>query len=258
MKNKNIFKVEALNLEKFAHSLGLAVVPRVRFLKGKIANRSQTMENDNTKLLENSWKESDSGTDDEDNCNESLKKSMLSSDDDDDDDDDILTIKRRDHEIAVEPINVQNNEQNIKKQKLVTKASVVKKMLKKNIIPNKKVIFNEQGETIIDNFKDKLSKEGKEYDMENESGINIEKARMVLKAEDRFDKKLFREKVREKHKTKKMKMKQDSKQNNEEELKDDFGTDSESSELDTSWIPDPDKFYGNKTYNTDTEDSETG
>merc|ERR1712227_683951 len=33
MKNKQIFDVKSINLEKFAESLGLATVPRVRFLE---------------------------------------------------------------------------------------------------------------------------------------------------------------------------------------------------------------------------------
>lgn len=263
MKNKNIFNVEALNLEKYAYSLGLAVMPRVRFLKGKISSETlhnkKIQEHDDSsdalaKKMDKLDYESGSESEVTEQQSEPDRGNERSSDDENEN---FLTIKRRNHEIDIEPVD-EVNETAGKKSKLLTKAAIAKKMLKKNILPNRKTLFDEEGENVDCSYRDKLSKEGKEYETENAGGIDIEKAKLVLKAEDKFDKKLFREKVKGKHKSRKMKLKQERKgegQGEDEELKDDFGTDSESSGPDVSWIPDPDKFYGEK--NSEMENSQS-
>lgn len=62
---------------------------------------------------------------------------------DDDNDDEILTIKRRN--IKIDPLN-DTDDTRFKKKKSATKASVAKKILKKNIVPNKKINFDENGQ----------------------------------------------------------------------------------------------------------------
>lgn len=258
MKNKDIFNVKSLDLEKFAHSLGLVVTPRVRFLKGKekisVSNINKESHNSQNSSDE-SETESETETETEQAPGVSSKNLFdnKNSDDNDDDDNDILTVKRRDHEIDIEAPDFIEDKISSKKAKVTTKVALAKKMLKKKIVPNKKVLFDEGGETLSSKYAEKLSKEGKEYENENAGGIDIEKAKKVLKAEDKFDKKLFREKVKDKHKTKKIKLKKENK-NNEPELKDDFGTDSESSGPDVSWLPDPDKVYSKTELSDDESD----
>ncbi|KAK6620748.1 hypothetical protein RUM43_011043 [Polyplax serrata] len=251
MKNKSVFNVNSLNLEKFSQSLGLVVTPRVRFLKGKLPTEKSNSTEINEVKLKEALHENESTSESE------IEKEVSNNFDVSGDEDEFLTIKRRDHEIEIEPASISEEISSKKKSKLVTKAALAKKMLKKNIVPNKKMIFDDAGEEIMNNFRDKLSKEGREYEMDDTGGIDIEKARMVLKAEDKFDKKLFREKVKGKHKMKKKKMKQESNRGEEEEeLKDDFGTDSENDELDDPWIQDPDKIYRQNNSNSEDEKSE--
>merc|ERR1712013_458078 len=76
-----------------------------------------------------------------------------------------------------------------------------------------KVNFDEEGDVVREATKQKLSKEGKEYEEDEADriggGINIEKAKEVLKAEDKFDKATERARIKEKHKEDKKKLKCD-------------------------------------------------
>lgn len=166
--------------------------------------------------------------------------------DDSDSDDGILKVKRKDHDIELPSDNEleMNISTKIRKKKVVTKAAAAKKLLKKKIVPNKKIIFDEEGEAVIQATKEKRSELAQEYEKEDEGGIDIEKAKKVLREEDKFDKQLFKEKVKAKHKEEKKKLKE--KRKAEQAEKDEFGTDSEGEEPDLSWLPDPDKIYGKK------------
>ena len=79
---------------------------------------------------------------------------------------------------------------------------MAKKLLKKKI-GNSKIVFDDEGDVIADASKQKLSKEGRDYEAETNvnlgGGINIEKAKEVLKAEDKFDKASERARIKEKN-----------------------------------------------------------
>merc|ERR1712013_709316 len=93
--------------------------------------------------------------------------------------------------------------------------------------------------------KQKLSKEGKEYEEDEADriggGINIEKAKEVLKAEDKFDKATERARIKEKQKEENRRK---AKEERGENSDDDDDDESDYSEPDLSWLPDPDKVYG--------------
>lgn len=116
-------------------------------------------------------------------------------------------------------------------------------MIKKKIVPNKKIVFDDEGETIYDS-KTRQSELARDYENENVGGIDIDKAKLVLREEDKFDKQRFRQKVKEKHREQKRKLKESQRKRQEQEEKDDFGEDSGDEEPDLSWLPDPDKIYG--------------
>lgn len=116
---------------------------------------------------------------------------------------------------------------------------------------------------LIDSTKTKMSALARQYENEVDSGINIEIAKQILREEDQFDKKRFREKIREKHREEKRKLKAKKKKDEEEKEASsneevDAGNDDVSDESgegpDISWLPDPDKIYG-KQRNTDEEAS---
>ena len=86
------------------------------------------------------------------------------------------------------------------KPKIKSKAAVAKKLMKKKILPNKKVLFNEEGEALPDLHRERQSELAKKYKQEDASGIDIDRAKEILKLEDQVDKKLQRERVKAKHK----------------------------------------------------------
>lgn len=92
-------------------------------------------------------------------------------------------------------------------------------------------------------MKARTTEEGRQYEAGGGGGINILEATKMMKAEDKIDRKLFREKIKVKHREKKLRGKMlKKKQEDDEEVKVYSG--SEGSEPDLSWLPDPDKVYG--------------
>ncbi|CAB4060385.1 DDX10 [Lepeophtheirus salmonis] len=176
---------------------------------------------------------------------------------------DVLTIKRKDHDLERDdlPSGEEDNESVIpeiqRKQKVITKASLAKKVIKKNLSLNNVVQFNEEGDVVQNSATSKMSAIGQEYEKTCEgSGIDLILAREVLKAEDKFDKKLERVKIKEKHKEEKQRLKdlknKRKKQMKETEEGDEF--DEEDSNHSLDWLPDPDKIYGQEDNALDDED----
>lgn len=277
MKDKEIFDVQALNTEGFAHSLGLAIPPRIRFLQrlnARMENKKDknsvksnaknnktyfNTENDDdeetpeeNKSIRDKRESDDSGLSEDNNTHQMSKPVPFHvSDNDDSDDDNILKVKRKDHdvELPTEEEIAELDSNKSKKKKPVTKAAAAKKILKKKIVPNKKIVFDEEGEAVVLGKNDKKSELAQQYEKEDEGGIDIERAKMVLKEEDKFDKQVFKEKVKAKHKEEKRKLKDAKKKKKEEEQpeKDEFGESESEEEPDLSWLPDPDRIYGEKT-----------
>lgn len=66
--------------------------------------------------------------------------------DDSDSEPDILKLKRRDHELEEEVVPPEENVSQNTKKKVITKVALAKKILKKKIIPNRKTVFDDEGE----------------------------------------------------------------------------------------------------------------
>ncbi|GAB1869054.1 ATP-dependent RNA helicase [Camponotus japonicus] len=277
MKDKEIFNVHALDTDAYAKSLGLAIPPRIRFLqrmqKKMSADNNIKIEDEETNkiptnLADDSEQEDDEGSSDTSDIPDTNsekkqidKKDFSSLQFDDSDDDDILTIKRENIDLVDIPIT-EKDDKIANKKKIITKAALAKKILRKKIIPNKKTTFDDEGQELIDSTKSKMSTLARQYENEVDSGINIEIAKQIMREEDQFDKKRFREKIREKHREEKRKLKAEKKKVNDEEEKDvslpneedDVSEDESGEDPDISWLPDPDKIYG-KQRNTDEEAS---
>lgn len=285
MKNKKIFKVDALNTDAYAQSLGLVVSPRIRFLQRLRKNQEKNTKKQRNEIDENV---SDQDSDEEDDADEdwqnigvddgddaddddelnnkkqivgkSTSKSgdvdfnaALSSDDDDDEDgnNSFMRIKRRDHKISEEnfpevpPLEEIKSKQNAK---VVTKAALAKKLIKKKIQSNKKVVFDEDGIELAaaNTLKSELAKE---YVKSADGGIDIEIAKQLIQEEDKFDKERFKLLVKARRKLKKQK------DNGEQ---DDFGSDDGSDGPDMSWLPDPDKLGSGNSDDDDISESDGG
>lgn len=94
--------------------------------------------------------------------------------------------------------------------------------------PNQVLKFTDSGDAIDTIAKQKVSDEGREYDSlstatdgQASSGINIEQAKKVLKAEDAFDRRKEKERIKERHKEQKRKEKEmkNSRRKEKEEAK---------------------------------------
>lgn len=272
MKNKDIFDVRKLDTDAYARSLGLIVPPHIRFLnkyqKGNSVKKhaideegDQVVEKLKVKAVDDEG--SDKSVSEEEDLIIDKKKSVKSKNeipklnfhnDDDSDEEDFLQVKKRVVDnIDVAPIEDEPSKSK-KKVKPLTKAAVAKKILKKKIKVNTTVKFTEDGEMIEDEKRELKSDIAKQINSENAGGIDIEKAKEILQEEDKFDKIRFREKVKAKHKEQKRKLK--NKKKEEEGEKDEFGSESESDGPDLSWLPDPDKIYGEQDKNSNSnEDS---
>ena len=241
MKNKKIFDVASIELDKFAESLGLATTPRVRFLQRQ-NKKNVTSSGDKEEKVEEA---------------KVAEEKISFGSQEDESEDEMFSVKRADHEIEGEPNKDEEEDPSIglrKDGKVITKAHMAKKLLKKKIA-NTKIVFDDDGDVIADASKQKLSKEGQDYEAEtNENlggGINIEKAKEVLRAEDKFDKVSERARIKEKKKEEKRKQKEENRRlkaekktgegEDEEEV-----SEGEESEPDLSWLPDPDKIYSDK------------
>ncbi|KYN40655.1 putative ATP-dependent RNA helicase DDX10 [Trachymyrmex septentrionalis] len=263
MKDKEIFNVHALNTDEFAKSLGLAIPPRIRFLQRmqkKMSSNDVKTEKEIDQTSINSADNSDqensgNNSDKSDISNKSSEKRIIKEEKtaalqiNDSDDEDILTIKRKNIDIDDIPMTENEDKNTSNKKKFITKVALAKKILKKKIIPNKKTIFDDEGQELVDSAKIKMSELARQYENEVDSGINIEMAKQVLREEDQFDKQRYREKNKEKRREKKRKLKINKKtETNDEESEDaddDYDTESEASDgPDLSWLPDPDKIYG--------------
>ncbi|XP_023021636.2 probable ATP-dependent RNA helicase DDX10 [Leptinotarsa decemlineata] len=270
MKDKEVFNVQSLDTDSFSKSLGLAFPPRIRFLQRMNAKMEQKNMNKEINISSGSKKyfsiesdeeyqedkvqgkneSEDSGVSEEDISQTKSKSNFKVDSSDESDNDDILKVKRKDHDIEL-PTEKEMADLDLgrnKGKKPVTKAAAAKKILKKKIVANKKIVFNEEGEAVKGN-KEKKSELAIEYEHEDEGGIDLEKAKIVLREEDKFDKQLFKDKVKAKHKEEKRKLKEKKRKDKEEaeEEKDDFGESDSENDPDLSWLPDPDKFYGEKT-----------
>ncbi|XP_076754683.1 putative ATP-dependent RNA helicase DDX10 [Xylocopa sonorina] len=270
MKDKEVFNVHALNTDSFARSLGLAIPPRIRFLQRiqqklqlsneniedekqfPINNKPESDVNEQTDI--NYYRHNDFEKNEKNITSEIINPDKFTIDESDDDD--ILTVKRKNIDVDDIPLTIKDNENEIlNKKKVITKSAVAKKILRKKIIPNKKITFDEEGKELLDPAKVKVSKLAREYENERDSGINIELAKQILREEDKFDKQRFREKIKEKHRQEKRKLKaerkkvddktdQDEMEHAASDKTDDHTSDSEYSGPDLSWLPDPDKIYG--------------
>ena len=246
MKNKNIFNVHKLETEKFAESLGLAAPPRVRFLdkqKKIIEARKKKDVKEDAK-----YEEEDDESVKMENIKNASEKIQLTADADSDaeSDEDIFTVKRTNVQIED---NVEEDAEvdMFNKNRITSKVQMAKRMLKKNIIPNSKVMFDDEGDVKTDSAKMKVSEEGRLYEAETlereGGGIDIERAKEILKAEDKFDKQAERARHKEMRKEKKRKEKEarKRKREDEDEGEEEEGESDSGESVDLSWLPDPDK-----------------
>ncbi|XP_075569349.1 putative ATP-dependent RNA helicase DDX10 [Pelecanus crispus] len=173
-------------------------------------------------------------------------------DDDDDDDDtkdvDLLTVKRRNVFGVEAKDNPAPNASKSKMKKKATKIQEARKILKKKFKVNTKIVFTEDGELVQQWPPVQKSSFAKADEEDDASGINLDKAKEILREEDKFDKEEYRKKVKEKHREKRLKEKaarREARNKNtqvEEETVAFLAHSGSEEEFDPSTLPDPDKY----------------
>ncbi|XP_017869939.1 PREDICTED: probable ATP-dependent RNA helicase DDX10 isoform X1 [Drosophila arizonae] len=260
MRNKRLFNVLSLDLDAYAQSLGLAVTPRVPFIeKLKWRQKQQNQPEQQTNKTTGFGHDND----DEDGSGE--------------DEDDFIKIKRRDHDVEGDATELEQqvgeeSEEPLvvpKREKLVTKAALAKKAIKKNLQINSKVKFDEDGETLADErnqMKALTARQQKQQQQQkdDDGGINLMLSKALLNEEDQYDKQRFRELVKKRHKLQreKLRKKAEQQQSDDDEEQDEdeaqqLDMDSESEQsVDLSWLPDPDKIYKKRNEKDENEEEE--
>ncbi|KAM8975465.1 putative ATP-dependent RNA helicase DDX10 isoform 1-T1 [Pelodytes ibericus] len=195
---------------------------------------------------------------------EALSKGMKDTtlgfmDDDEDDDDcrdlDIFTVKRRDvfgieeddDDTLVSPETV-TTKSKLKKMEKLTKTKDAKKVLKKKIQVNTKIVFADDG-NVVQQWPQVQKPIVQDIDEEDDqTGINIAKAKERLHEEDKFDKEAYRMKIKEKHREKRLKDKAARRAASkradveEDEAVAYLDRNESDEEVDISALPDPDKY----------------
>lgn len=256
MKNKKVFNVETINFDEYAKSLGLVVTPRVRFLQRIKKRREKQLRGEIGDVSDGD----NSDSDDEAKEKEKLKSIDLNAlmEDESDEDAGLMTIKRRDHEIEVSDDDTPLEDiKEARKEKRVTKAALAKKIIKKKIVANKKTQYDEDGKEVINTAKQLQSDLAREYEEDAEGGIDLEKAKELLREEDKFDKQRFKELVKQKHREQKNKLRKKRVPDDEDDEDDDeFGSES-GEEPDISWLPDYDKINGDSKHDNNDSDGDS-
>jgi len=155
MKEKEVFDVRKINFEALASSYGLAVTPRIRFLKDK----TQIKENDASQLLsgareKNSAEALSKSSEDEKEDEEQLSsQSNLGKDEEEDNegsggtdeyDDELLTVTRRDVFNTIQSATpTEDALARIPSNKVSRTKDVAKKILKRGIKVNSKIRFHD-------------------------------------------------------------------------------------------------------------------
>ncbi|NWS93821.1 DDX10 helicase, partial [Mionectes macconnelli] len=187
-------------------------------------------------------------------------------DDDDDDDDtkglDLLTVKQRDVFGVESKDNPAPTASKSKMKKKTTKTQEAKKILKKKFKVNTKIVFTEDGELVQQWPPVQKSSLAKADEEDDATGINLDKAKEILREEDKFDKEEYRKKVKEKHREKRLKEKaarREARNKNtqaEEETVAFLAHSGSEEEFDPSTLPDPDKYKdSDEEQDSESEDS---
>ncbi|NXA74191.1 DDX10 helicase, partial [Thryothorus ludovicianus] len=173
-------------------------------------------------------------------------------DDDDEEDDtedlDLLTVKQRDVFGVEAKDSPAPSTSKSKMKKKATKTQEAKKILKKKFKVNTKIVFTEDGELVQQWPPVQKSNLAQADEEDDASGINLDKAKEILREEDKFDKEEYRKKVKEKHREKRLKEKaarREARNKNaeaEEETVAFLAHSGSEEEFDPSTLPDPDKY----------------
>jgi ATP-dependent RNA helicase DDX10/DBP4 len=270
MRHKDVFNVRNLDKDQFAQSLGLIVTPRVRFLE---KSSSSTNPAKSKKIVfdeEEKTAESSSHVSQPSSCKQI---NLINSGSSDEEDSEELFTKKSawkpddSEESGIpEPLPAPVSRKK-KKKEVITKAFIVKKLAKKKIVSNKKIVFDEDGEPLIDMPTQQTSEKLKQLEERHVSGIDIELAKEIMKDEDKVDKQIHKKVIQEKKLKRKLKEKESRRSEKYAEQRavlltgdgdgsDDGAIDDETTNRYIDELPDPDRVRPDSDQEDDDDDDE--
>uniref|UniRef100_A0AC34QF92 ATP-dependent RNA helicase n=1 Tax=Panagrolaimus sp. JU765 TaxID=591449 RepID=A0AC34QF92_9BILA len=230
MRLKDVFNIKDIDFEALASSYGLAIAPRIRFLrkygmdtKKDVKPKKEELAKETVKIVA---QESEKSDDDEEfhlEPNKDAANAFAV-----DIDDEVLKVAKK-NVFDVKPDEKLEDilkPQSKKKTKAMSKEELGKKLLKRGaLIMNKKVIYDEEGNIIHDTH------EPEKFDVDEALKRFEEIGREVRKEHKKTVKEIRKEKFE----------KQKAKKKNDGTDVVDFGGSDVESDVDLSWLPDPDK-----------------
>ncbi|KAK0426786.1 hypothetical protein QR680_009899 [Steinernema hermaphroditum] len=246
MRYKDVFDVESIDYTALARSYGLADAPRVRFLKRAQAQQAKKekavkKEKSTKELVAALLKQKP----------EDIEDTVIKSEDEDtledeaaefaesDSDDDVLKVARTDvFNVLQKPGPDEPEARRQPKEKKVSKKEIIKKALRADpgaLQLNKKVFDSD------DEQEPEVKKELANVDGEAKS-FDIEEAKKELRAKrnaDRLEYKTIRKRAKKQEQDKK---RQREEEGSDEELDMQESGDESDNDIDTSWLPDPDRL----------------
>eukprot|EP00794_Sanderia_malayensis_P000511 gene511-1158_t len=242
--NKKIFDIHKLSIEEYAKSIGLLAPPRIRFMKKlekTIGNAAKEARKDLAvkKSMKKDSAPDEDETDDSDNEvaeTETVAKSnkkMINNGTfrhvsrHDDDYDDVLVLKSKQSNDDDDEIYIELNQEIIEderknKARQTSKVSQAKKIKRKGIKLNTKVVFGEDGEAF--EVKGPVKEAGdadedeaghlkpvdiKSFKKSDVGGIDLKRVKAKLGRTDKLDRQAERTRIKRKHKEMKQKSKGD-------------------------------------------------
>uniref|UniRef100_A0A914PVG6 ATP-dependent RNA helicase n=1 Tax=Panagrolaimus davidi TaxID=227884 RepID=A0A914PVG6_9BILA len=225
MRLRDVFDVQKIDFQALSLSYGLAVAPRIRFLRKHGINVNDRSNGNAKKSLKKEDDEDDSETETHLTPNKDAAAAFNV-----DDDDDVIRVARK-NVFNVDP-NEELKEEELKpaskkKNTVLPKEKAVKKLIKRGaLLSAKKIIFDDEGNPIED------TSAVQKFDI-NEAAERLEKARQE-------DKKHHREILKTIRREKKRKQHASKEEDDTMDLGGDVSQEDEGS-VDLSWLPDPDK-----------------
>ncbi|CAK9290614.1 unnamed protein product [Gordionus sp. m RMFG-2023] len=298
MKDKKLFDISKLDTDKYAHSLGMAIPPRIRFLQKNKKNNPNPAKSSlfigeapfiddvaNNHRRGQKYGPSNNAVQVDhlvyNNENISIITNKLAKglsaeqEEEEEDEGQFFTLKKETDTGTWANLGKKNleKEKSFPTKKMINKPRLsrfaeAKKLarlaLKKNLIVNKRITYDDDGNEIVNSTVFKIQESLGNGSIEN-TGLDIEKAKIRLREQDKIDKQAYREKIKAQHKDKKRKEKEakklrsqptnhtqddESEADYEEVLEDD----PQLAEI-VHALPDPDIIYGNKQSNARVEDT---
>ncbi|GFY76988.1 probable ATP-dependent RNA helicase DDX10 [Trichonephila inaurata madagascariensis] len=201
MKDKTVFDVTAVDVHKFADSLGLLTPPRVRFLEKHLKNS-----NKDDGLSDEPSKPSIS----DDHSSTKKKDSLLHSNIDSEGSDcelcDTAELTKPDDIISDEDNEKQDEGEPGRSKRPLTKAALAKRLLKRGGVRLNNVMrFDENGQPVQEACGTIVRVAAPELQREiDDEGYSLEKAELLKGKEDEIDKTLYRQRIRAKHRAERL------------------------------------------------------